>query len=57
MKSPVYKVNPKSKFPAGLGGKNGWAVPNWIQTLNFSCDLNQYIIGSAQEKFGVWTGP
>ena len=57
MKSSVYKVNPKSKFPAGLGGKNGWAVPNWIQTPNFSCDLNQYIIGSAHEKFGVWTGP
>jgi len=23
------KVTPKSKFLAGLGGKNGWAVSNW----------------------------
>ena len=23
------KVAPKPKFPASLGGKNGWAVPNW----------------------------
>ena len=22
---------PQSNFPAGLGGKNGWFVPNWIR--------------------------
>ena len=22
-----FKVAPKAKFPTGLGGKNGWAVP------------------------------
>ena len=36
------KVAPKPKFPACLGGKNGWALPNWnrrsllIQTPNVS---------------------
>ena len=28
-------VVPQSKFPAGLGAKNGWAVPNWkVRRLN-----------------------
>jgi len=37
------KAVPKPKFPAELGGKNGWAVPSsnsrsrLIQTPNFSC--------------------
>ena len=56
------KVVPKSKFPAGPGGKNGWAVPNWsrrsqlIQTPNFSCTQFN-VLDSAHEKLGVWAGP
>ena len=44
-----FKVASKVKFPAGLGVKNGWAVPNWkrrfwlIQTPKFSWS-----------KFGKW---
>ena len=26
---PKSLVDPKAKFPAWLGEKNGWAVPNW----------------------------
>ena len=36
------KVTPKAKFPAGLGEKNGWAVPNWFRRRTFHALISMY---------------
>ena len=56
------KASPKSKFLAGRGGKNGWAVPNWnlrgvsnnillIHTRNVSCTTYFSVLGLAHENW------
>ena len=40
--SELKPLFPKPKFPARLGGKNGWAVPNWNR---------RFLIDSKAERF------
>ena len=48
------KVAPKAKFLAGLGEKNGWAVPNWKQAflINSDAELFMYLIQCI--RLGSW---
>ena len=57
--SQCYSKVTCPKFPARLGRKNSWAIPNYyrcsnlIQTSNFSCTWFN-VLGSVHEKFGIW---
>ena len=44
------KVTPKAKFPAGLGEKNGWAVPNWFRRRTFHALISMYEVRLAKRS-------
>ena len=44
------KVTPKAKFPAGLGEKNGWTVPNWFRRRTFHALISMYEVRLAKRS-------
>ena len=51
--SELKPLFPKPKFPARLGGKNGWAVPNWNRRFLIDSEAERFMYLRMSVKRGV----